>query len=110
MLDEVKLNYELNPLTNNVGTIDIYVSPNNLWRTTGEFTLAKNWYHVMHIDSKSKDTRTEASYAVNNFINSMPSSFAFDWQTITYAIVLRQATNTHATPIVRQIDLIYHTK
>jgi hypothetical protein len=23
---------------------------------------------------------------------------------------LRQATNTHATPIVRQIDLIYHTK
>jgi hypothetical protein len=38
------------------------------------------------------------------------SSFKFDWQTITYAIVIRQNTSTHATPIVRQIDIRYHTK
>jgi hypothetical protein len=34
MLDEIRLNYELNPLTIENGSIDVYVSPNNLWRST----------------------------------------------------------------------------
>jgi hypothetical protein len=35
MLDEVRCHYELNDVEDakyNPGTIDIYVSPNNLWR------------------------------------------------------------------------------
>jgi hypothetical protein len=32
VLDEVRVNYEMNPLTENNGDIDIYVSPNNLWK------------------------------------------------------------------------------
>jgi hypothetical protein len=40
----------------------------------------------------------------------MPSSFAFDWQTITYAIKINVWVEKTATPIVRQIDLKYHIK
>lgn len=112
MLDEVRLNFELNPNTNNVWTINVYVSPNNLWKSTSSFTEANGWYHAMSITSDSKWTRTEKSNLLNNMWNSSKSSFAnmWDWQTITYAIVMWQSTSTHATPIVRQIDLRYHVK
>lgn len=112
MLDEVRLNFELNPNTNNVWTIDIYVSPNNLWESTSSFTESNGWYHVMSITSNSKWTRTEKSNLLNDMWNSSKSSFAnmWDWQTITYAIVMWQSSSTHATPIVRQIDLRYHVK
>ena len=113
MLDEVRLNFELNPNAwNNVWTINVYVSPNNLWKSTSSFTEANGWYHAMSITRDSKWTRTEKSNLLNNMWNSTKSSFAnmWDWQTITYAIVMWQSTSTHATPIVRQIDLRYHVK
>jgi hypothetical protein len=110
MLDEIRLNYELNPSTNNKWSIDIYVSPNNLWKNTHTFTEANWWYHVMHIDNTNWATRTEKSNLFNDLGTWDNSSFKFDWQTITYAIVINQNTSTHATPIVRQIDIRYHTK
>jgi hypothetical protein len=110
MLDEIRLNYELNPLTNFNWEIDIYVSPNNLWRNTQHFTEASYWYHVMHIDQTNGKTRTEKSNLFNDLWAWKESSFKFDWQTITYAIVITRWEETHATPIVRQIDLRYHTK
>ena len=121
MLDEVRLNYELNPLTNYNGEIDIYVSPNNLWKNTHTFTEANNWYHVMSIKQRNGKTRTEKSNLFNDLGNGQESSFKFDWQTITYAIVITrydapnnpsetQLAAQRATPIVRQIDLRYHTK
>lgn len=109
MLDEIRLNYELNPNTNDTWTIDIYVSPNNLWKSTSSFTQANNWRHVMSITNTNKWTRTERTELLNNLQNGNPA-FWFDWQTITYAIVIKQWTSTHATPIVRQIDINYHTK
>lgn len=110
MLDEVRLNFELNPNTDNVWKIDIYVSPNNVRKSTSSFTEANGWYHVMEITSRSKGTRTEKSNLMNDLGSGNGSSFKFDWQTITYAIVMKQTSSTHATPIVRQIDLRYHTK
>lgn len=110
MLDEVRLNYELNPGTNNKWTIDVYVSPNNEWKNTHTFTVANKWYKVMHIESENGKTRVEKSNLFNDLWSSSSSSFKFDWQTITYAIVINQSTSTHATPIVRQIDLKYHCK
>ena len=110
MLDEIRLNYELNPLTDENWEIDIYVSPNNLWRNTHTFTEASNWYHVMHIEQKNGKTRTEKSNLFNDLWAWKESSFKFDWQTITYAIVITRWEETHATPIVRQIDLKYHCK
>lgn len=110
MLDEIRLNYELNPLTDFNWEIDIYVSPNNLWRDTQHFVEASNWYHVMHIDQTNGKTRTEKSNLFNDLWVWKESSFKFDWQTITYAIVITRWEETHATPIVRQIDLRYHTK
>jgi hypothetical protein len=121
MLDEIRLNYELNPWTNYNWMIDIYVSPNNLWKNTHSFTEASNWYHVMHIEQKNWKTRTEKSNLFNDLGNGSESSFKFDWQTITYAIVITrydapnnpsetQLAAQRATPIVRQIDLRYHVK
>ena len=111
MLDEVRMNFELNPWTNKNWSIDIYVSPNNLWKTTDSFTTSDNWYHVMHIDQTNINTRTEKSNLFNTMGKNSGSSFKFDWQTITYAIVITLNQNqTHATPIVRQLDLKYHCK
>ena len=108
MLDEIRLNYELNPDTDDTWSIDIYVSPNNLWRGTDPET-DEWWYKVMHIDNTNWETRTERTNLFNN-LDGWESAFKFDWQTITYAIVIKQEEWTHATPIVRQIDLRYHTK
>ena len=120
MLDEVRMNFELNPWTNYNGSIDIYVSPNNLRKTTDSFNTSDNWHHVMHIDQTNINTRTEKSNLFNNMGKNSGSSFKFDWQTITYAIVItrykKNNPNTaqerayHATPIVRQLDLKYHCK
>jgi len=121
MLDEIRLNFELNPLTNFNWEIDVYVSPNNRWRRTSQFTEADWWYHVMHITQDSVDTRTEKSNSFNQLWAWKESSFKFDWQTITYAIVITRYTAPdshtadqeaaqHATPIVRQIDIKYHRK
>ena len=64
----------------------------------------------MHLSQTNAGTRTERSEALNNFINGMPSAFWFDWQTITYAIVITRGSEENATPIVRQIDMNYHVK
>lgn len=123
MLDEIRLNFELNPLTSWNWTIDVYVSPNNLWKdTTPAWTELPNnmadyitwnydwWYHAMHIDQTNIWTRTEKSNLFNDMWGNDGSSFKFDWQTITYAIVISTWTEDSATPIVRQIDIKYHTK
>ena len=111
MLDEIRLNYELNPLTEENGSIDIYVSPNNLWKDTEpSWDGSDNWFKVMHIDQVNGKTRTEKSNLLNNLWPWWESAFKFDWQTITYAIVITRWTEKKATPIVRQIDIKYHCK
>lgn len=109
MLDEIRMNFELNPLTDENWSIDVYVSPNNLWRNTFEFTVANGWHHAMHIDQTNAGTRAEKSNLFND-LNNGNSSFKFDWQTITYAIVITKWDEDHATPIVRQLDIKYHCK
>jgi len=118
MLDEARINFELNPNvrpssywsnTQPYWTIDIYVSPNNLWKSTSEFTLANNWYHVISITKDSAWTRTEKSNLFND-LNSWESAFKFDWQTITYAIVINRWIEPKVTPIVREIKMTYHCK
>ncbi len=133
MLDEIRMNYELNPHTELNWQIDVYVSPNNTWKSTSEFTESNWWYWVMHIDQDSWKTRTEKSNLINNLGND-GSSFKFDWQTITYAIKFTRFEATkfgpdrlpipkedyektqdelkaeRATPIVRQLDIKYHCK
>lgn len=111
MLDSIRLAYEMNPNTNYNGSIDVYVSPNNLWESTNPVGDGSDWwYHVMHLSQTNAGTRTERSEALNNYINWMPSSFAFDWQTVNYAIKITRGSEETATPIVRQIDLNYHVK
>ena len=64
----------------------------------------------MHIEQKNGKTRTEKSNLLNDLWANSGSSFKFDWQTITYAIVIKRGTQDEATPIVRQIDIKYHCK
>ena len=116
MLDELRLNYELNPLVDPedwsqpYGTIDVYVSPNNLWKNTFSFTESNHRYHAIHIDKLNINSRTERMELLNKIGEDGTYSFGFDWQTITYAIVIRQEDEVHATPIVRQIDILYNCK
>ena len=119
MLDEVRLNFELNPNIDPsdyssdaepYGTIDIYVSPNNLRKNTHTFTQANHWYKVMSIRKTSAWTRCEKSNLLNDLGTNNGSSFKFDWQTLTYAIVITRWAEDLVTPIVRQIDIKYHCK
>ena len=119
MLDEIRLNFELNPNINEsqypsnsqpYWTIDVYVSPHNLWKDTNPSSDGSdNWFKVLSITKDSKWTRTEKSNLFND-LQQWESAFKFDWQTITYAIVITRWAEPKATPIVRQIDIKYHTK
>lgn len=119
MLDEVRLGFELNPRINEsqyasdsqpYWTIDVYVSPNNLRKDTNPSSDGSDyWYKVISITKDSKWTRTEKSALFNN-LQQWSSSFRFDWQTITYAIVITRWSEPRVTPIVRQIDIRYHCK
>lgn len=107
MLDEIRLHYELNPLTTWNGKIEIFVSPNNLWRSTN---TSSEWrYKVMEITQVNHKTRTERTELLN-CLDAWKPAFEFDWQTITYAVKITVWSEDEATPIVRQIDLNYHTK
>jgi hypothetical protein len=64
----------------------------------------------MHIDKDSLGTRTEKSNAFNDLWSNSGSAFKFDWQTITYAIVIKRWSQEKATPIIRQLDIKYHSK
>lgn len=116
ILDEVRCHFELNPLissSQNAWDIDIYVSPNNTWRNVDPETDSTWWYKVMHIDwsnsNQNRNTRFEITKALNN-LNWTPS-FEFDWETITYCIVIKRwASNAQWTPIVREVNMIYHIK
>ena len=110
MLDEVRLNFEMNPLTDENWDIDIYVSPNNLWKDSNPNWWSDNRYKVMELKQRNAKTRAEKSNQLNDLWPNWNPSFSFDRQTITYAIKISRGEETHATPIVRQIDLKYHCK
>lgn len=117
ILDEVRLHFELNPLITNsqdAWDIDIYVSPNNLWHNVDPDDDMTWWYHVLHIDwsktNQNRVTRFEISNRLNNLNNGSPA-FEFDWETITYCVIIRRwQSNAQRTPIVREVSLWYHTK
>lgn len=111
MLDEIRLNFELNQETNKNWEIAVYVSPNNKRKNTSPDWFGNdNRYQVLTITQDSAWTRTEKSNLVNSLWPWWDSAFKFDWQTITYAIVIYRWTEERATPIVRQIDIKYHCK
>ena len=111
MLDEIRLNFEMNPNTNKNGEIDVYVSPNNLWKDTNPaWDGSDNRFKVMHLSQVNWKTRAEKSNLFNDLWANKESAFKFDWQTITYAIVITRWEEYKATPIVRQIDIKYHCK
>ncbi len=114
MLDEVRLNYELNYLLDEGKNwkIEVFISPNNRWTDTNPSWTWSDWrYKVMEITSEMKNTRTQISHLLNNFNNQTGETwFEYDRQTITYLIRISIGDDEKATPIVREIQLWYHTK
>lgn len=116
MLDEIRCHFELNPLitdSQNAWDIDIYVSPNNTRKNVDPEADSTWWYKVMHIDwasgSQNRNTRFEITKALNN-LNWTPA-FEFDRETITYCVVIKRGSNNaQRTPIVREVNMIYHIK
>lgn len=117
MLDEVRLHFELNPLISNsqdAWDIDVYVSPNNMWKNVNPESDSTWWYKVMHIDgtksSQNRKTRYEKTNQLNN-LNSWSPAFEFDRETITYCVVItRWSNNAQRTPVVREVQMQYHLK
>jgi hypothetical protein len=117
ILDEIRLHFELNPLITNsqdAWDIDVYVSPNNLWHNVDPEENSTWWYKVLHIDwtknNQNRITRFEISNRLNNLNNWNPA-FEFDWETITYCVVIKRGSNNAQwTPIVREVNMVYHTK
>lgn len=114
MLDEVRIHYELLPeYQSSSGSgnwdIDIYVSPNNQWEYHDPTVNSTWWWHVMHIDQNNFRTRTEQINRFNSLQEGMPA-FEFDWQTITYCIVINKGSTNQATPILREVNLRYQLK
>lgn len=135
MLDQIRLSYEMNPLTQYNWRIQVFVSPNNLWKNTDpiwtgipadmstfyEDTDYDGWFKVMDLWQDNAYTRTDRTELLNNLWPNGSPAFNFDWQTITYAIkIIRYEKPEHytedqeeaeqATPIVRQIAMKYHCK
>ena len=118
MLENLRLHYELNPKTTHNWKIEVFVSPNNLWKyIIPEWTGLPDdlndysdndydgWYKVMEIDQWNINSRVEEQWRMNEY-----NGFNFDWQTITYAIVITRGSEIHATPMVREITMFYTPK
>lgn len=124
LLDEVRCHYEFNNLKDNewdylinngvLGEIDIYVSPNNT-RQYSDPDIDDTWrYHVMHLSGINRETRYEKMTKLSQLpVNNKRSApvFEYDWETITYCVVIRRGTKrAQWTPVVREVNLGYHIK
>lgn len=113
ILDEIRCHFELNNVDDakyDPGSIDVYVSPNNLRRFSDPESDDTGRYHVMHLDETNINTRFEQINSLNRTNDGHPA-FEFDRETITYCIILKRGTsNAKRTPIVRELALRYHTK
>ena len=117
VIDEIRCHFELNPLissSQDAGDIDIYLSPNNMWRDADPDRDSTGRWHVFHIDWSSnlqnRNTRYEKISKLNNLNEGSPA-FEFDRETITYCVVIRRGSSwAEWTPIVREVKLRYHLK
>ena len=125
IVDEIRCHFELNNLkknngdymvdSDNLGTIDIYLSPNNTWQHSDPDIDPKWWWHVMTLDGRSRETRYESIQKLSQLPidenTFTPPVFEYDRETITYCIIIRRGTNdAQWTPIVREVYIKYHTK
>lgn len=75
------------------GTIDIYLSPNNLWQFSDPEADPTGWYHVMTLSGLNRGTRFEAMTKFsqlpdgNDYTNPV---FEYDRETITYCVVIKR--------------------
>ena len=124
IIDELRCHFELNNLRDedgdymvdedDTGTIDIYLSPNNLWQFSDPEADPTGWYHVMTLSGLNRGTRFEAMTKFsqlpdgNDYTNPV---FEYDRETITYCVVIKRWSNlAQRTPVVREVLMSYHLK
>lgn len=125
IIDEIRCHFEMNNLKDDdwdylinggdLGTIDVYLSPNNTRQYSDPTMDDTGWWHVMTLDWTSRETRYEGmqkfSQLPKNSNGYTDPVFEFDRETITYCVVIRRwKTKAQWTPVVREIYLNYHTK
>lgn len=97
-----------------VGTIDIYLSPNNTWQNADPTVDSTGRWHVMTLGGINRETRFETMQKFSQLPTTNGYTapvFEYDRETITYCIVIRRGSSTAQwTPVVREVYIAYHTK
>ena len=130
IIDELRCHYELNNLKDSngdylidadeLGTIDIYLSPNNTWQHSDPDVDPTGWWHVMTLDGRSRETRYEMMSKMSQLPIGQDNDgnpiywspvFEYDRETITYCVVIKRwKASAEWTPVVREVYLNYHIK
>ena len=105
--------FEMNNLTDENGTIDIYVCGNREWNSMNDSA----WVKIAHIDQNDADFGDQTSWwwyeigtCVHRFDNAGDWSFMQDRQVIEYKVVIKTWENSNASPVLRSLLFNYDVK
>lgn len=105
--------FEMNNLTDENGTIDIYVCGNREWNSINDSA----WVKIAHIDQNDADFGDQTSWwwyeigtCVHRFDNAGDWSFMQDRQVIEYKVVIKTWENSNASPVLRSLLFNYDVK
>lgn len=105
--------FEMNNLTDNNGTIDIYVCWNREWNSIDDSA----WVHIAQITQDDADFGDESSgwwysvgTCVHRFDNAWDWNFLQDRQVIEYKVVITRWSEENASPVLRSLLFNYNVK
>ena len=105
--------FEMNNLTDDNGTIDIYVCWNREWNSIDDSA----WVHIAQITQDDADFGEESSgwwysvgTCVHRFENAWDWKFLQDRQVIEYKVVITRWSEENASPVLRSLLFNYNVK
>lgn len=109
--------FEMNNLTDENGSIDIYACGNRERNSPNDDA----WVHIAHIDQNDADfsdsgesnnglTQYNIGTCVHRFDNAGDWSFMQDRQVIEYKVVIHRGTEENASPVLRSLLFNYDVK
>lgn len=105
--------FEMNNLTNENGSIDIYVCGNREWNSPDDSA----WKQIAHIEQSDADFGSQTSWwwyqiwtCVHRFDNAGDWSFMQDRQVIEYKVVIHRWDEDNASPVLRSLLMQYDVK
>lgn len=105
--------FEMNNLIDENGSIDIYVCGNREWNSPDDSA----WIQIAHIDQNDADFGSQTSWwwyqiwtCVHRFDNAGDWSFMQDRQVIEYKVVIHRWSEENASPVLRSLLMQYDVK